>query len=98
MNAALGFGGVVLGVVGCLSTIVTLAIGLKNRSDLLRMSRTCAFMILETAVLSFIAMERALITGTSRWFMATNGSSSTPALYGFATLWSALEARSCCGR
>ena len=93
MNAALGFGGVVLGVVGCLGAIVTLAIGLKNhRSDLLRMSRTYAFMILGAAVLSFIAMERALITRDfSLKFVATNGSSSTPALYNFATLWSALE-------
>jgi len=93
VNAALGFGGVVLGVVGCLGAIVTLAIGLKNhRSDLLRMSRTYAFMILGAAVLSFIAMERALITRDfSLKFVATNGSSSTPALYNFATLWSALE-------
>ncbi|WP_421120875.1 heme lyase CcmF/NrfE family subunit [Aquihabitans daechungensis] len=93
MNAALGFGGVVLGVVGCLGAIVTLAIGLKNhRSDLLRMSRTYAFMILGAAVLSFIAMERALITRDfSLKFVATNGSSATPALYNFASLWSALE-------
>ncbi len=93
MNAALGFGGVVLGVVGCLGAIVTLAIGLKNhRSDLLRMSRTYAFMILGAAVVSFIAMERALITRDfSLKFVATNGSSTTPALYNFASLWSALE-------
>ena len=93
MNAALGFGGVVLGVVGCLGAIVTLAIGLKNhRSDLLRMSRTYAFMILGAALLSFFAMERALITRDfSLEFVATNGSSKTPALYNVATLWSALE-------
>jgi cytochrome c-type biogenesis protein CcmF len=93
MNAALGFGGVVLGVVACLGAIVTLAIGLKNhRSDLLRMSRTYAFMILGAAVVSFFAMERALITRDfSLKFVATNGSSKTPALYNFASLWSALE-------
>lgn len=93
MNAALGFGGVVLGVVGCLGAIVTLAIGLKNhRSDLLRMSRTYAYMILGAALLSFFAMERALITRDfSLEFVATNGSTKTPALYNFATLWSALE-------
>ncbi|MGN6693161.1 MAG: heme lyase CcmF/NrfE family subunit, partial [Aquihabitans sp.] len=93
MNAALGFGGVVLGVVGCLGAIVTLAIGLKNhRPDLLRMSRTYAFMILGAAVISFFAMERALITRDfSLEFVATNGSTKTPALYNVATLWSALE-------
>ncbi|HWJ63526.1 MAG TPA: heme lyase CcmF/NrfE family subunit [Acidimicrobiales bacterium] len=93
MNAALGFGGVVLGVVGCLGAIVTLAIGLKDhRTDLLRMSRTYAFMILGAALISFFAMERALITRDfSLEFVATNGSTKTPALYNFATLWSALE-------
>jgi cytochrome c-type biogenesis protein CcmF len=93
VNAALGFGGVVLGVVGCLGAIVTLAIGLKDhRSDLLRMSRTYAFMILGAAIVSFVAMERALITRDfSLKFVATNGSTATPALYNVATLWSALE-------
>lgn len=93
MNAALGTAGVVLGVVASLAGIVTLAMGLKGgRPDLLRMSRTYAFMVLGAATLSFIAMERALITRDfSLEFVANNGSSRTPALYNFATLWSALE-------
>jgi cytochrome c-type biogenesis protein CcmF len=93
VNAALGFGGVVLGVVGCLGAIVTLAIGLKShRPDLLRMSRTYAYLVLGAAVVAFVAMERALITRDfSVEFVANNGSTKTPALYNFATLWSALE-------
>ncbi|WP_426573682.1 heme lyase CcmF/NrfE family subunit [Aquihabitans sp. McL0605] len=93
MNAALGTGGVVLGLVGCLGAIVTLAFGLnKGRGDMLRMSRPYAFMIFGAALLCFIAMERALITRDfSLKFVAENGSSKTPALYNFATLWSALE-------
>jgi cytochrome c-type biogenesis protein CcmF len=93
VNAALGFGGVVLGVVGCIGAIVTLAIGLKNhRSDLLRMSKTYAFLIFGAGLVSFFAMERALITRDfSLEFVANNGSSKTPALYNVATLWSALE-------
>ncbi|MCU1356842.1 MAG: ccmF [Acidimicrobiales bacterium] len=93
MNAALGSFGVVLGFVGSLGAIVTLAIGLRgNRPDLLRMARTYAFMVLGGAVVSFAAMERALITRDfSLKYVATNGSSATPALYNFATLWGALE-------
>jgi len=93
VNAALGTGGVVLALVGSLGGIVTLAVGLRGRrSDLLRMSRTYAFMVLGGAVLAVAAMERALITRDfSLEYVANNGSHSTPALFNVATLWSALE-------
>ncbi|MCB1038169.1 MAG: heme lyase CcmF/NrfE family subunit, partial [Acidimicrobiales bacterium] len=93
MNAALGTGGVVLGLVGSIGAILTLAMGLKaDRPELLRMSRTYAFMVLGGAAVAFVAMERALITRDfTLKFVAENGSSTTPALYNFATLWSALE-------
>lgn len=60
--------GVVLGVVASLGAIVTLAMGLKaDRPELIRMSRTYAFMVMAGSALAFVAMERALITrGTSR--------------------------------
>lgn len=100
MNAALGTGGVVLGVVGSVGAIITLAMGLRTgRAELLRMGRTYAHLVLGGAILSFVAMQRALITRDfSVEFVANNGSSRTPPLYNFATLWSALEDRSCCGR
>jgi len=93
MNAAFGSGGVVLGFVGALGAIVTLGAGLRTkRPDLLRMGRTYALMVLGGAVVSFAAMERALITRDfSLRYVADNGSSATPALYNFATLWGALE-------
>ena len=93
MNAAFGAGGVVLGVVGSLGAIITLAVGLRGRRpELLRMSRTYAFMVLAGAVTAFAAMERALITRDfSLEYVAKNGSRATPALYNFAALWSALE-------
>ena len=93
MNAALGTGGVVLGVAGSIGAIVTLALGLRSgRPTLLAMSRTYALMVLGGAVLAFVAMERALITRDfSLKYVAENGSRSTPALYNFATLWGALE-------
>ena len=93
MNAAFGTGGVVLGVVGSLGAIVTLAVGLRSRrSELLAMSRTYALMVFGGAVVAFAAMERGLITRDfSMAYVAANGSSSTPAIYNFAALWSALE-------
>ena len=93
MNAAFGSGGVVLGFVGALGAIVTLAMGLRrNRPDLLGMAKTYAFMVFAGGAIAFAAMERALITRDfSLKYVATNGSSATPPLYNFATLWGALE-------
>jgi len=93
VNAAVGTGAVVLGLVSCLAGIATLAMGLRaRRPELLRMSRTYAWMVLGSALVAFAAMERALITRDfSLKFVAEHGSSRTPALYNFATLWSALE-------
>ncbi len=93
MNAALGYAGVVLGVAGSVGAIATLAVGLHGRdARLLRMGRSYAFLVLGGAVLAVFAMERALITRDfSLEFVAENGSSSTPALYNVATMWSALE-------
>jgi cytochrome c-type biogenesis protein CcmF len=93
VNAAFGAAGVVLGFVGSLGAIITLGLGLRSdRPELLRMSRTYALMVLGGAVVAFVAMERALITRDfSVRFVAEHGSSATPALYNFATLWSALE-------
>lgn len=93
MNAALGTGGVILGVVGSIGAIVTLAVGIRgNRADLLRMSRSYALIVFGGAVLSVAAMQRALITRDfSLEYVADNGSSATPALYNVATMWSALE-------
>ena len=93
MNAALGIGGVVLGLVACAGGIVTILLGLTGRRPhLLRSGATYAFMALAGSVLAVIAMERGLITRDfSLKFVADNGSRATPALYNVATMWSALE-------
>ena len=93
VNAALGTGGVVLGLVACVGGIVTLLLGLSGRRPhLLRSGATYALMALGGSVIAVIAMERALITRDfSVKFVAENGSHSTPALYNVATMWSALE-------
>jgi cytochrome c-type biogenesis protein CcmF len=93
VNAAVGVAGVVLGLCGAIGGIVTAALGLgARRKALLRQLPSFVALVLLGAVLAFGAMERALITRDfSVKFVAEHGSSRTPALYNFATLWSALE-------
>ncbi|MCB0977904.1 MAG: heme lyase CcmF/NrfE family subunit [Acidimicrobiales bacterium] len=63
-----------------------------RRPHLMAMSRTYALMVLGGGLLAFAAMERALITRDfSLEYVAKHGSTSTPPLYNFATLWGALE-------
>ena len=72
---------------------VTLSVGLRRqRPDLLRLGRTYTWVMLGAAVVAFAIMERALITRDfTVAYVAEHGSSRTPALFNFATLWSALE-------
>lgn len=93
VNANLGRVGVWMGTLTAACGIVFLLIGL-TRGDraLLRQSRVYAGLTFASALLAFIAMERALITRDfSLLYVARNGARATPALYNFATLWSALE-------
>ncbi|CAN5536806.1 heme lyase CcmF/NrfE family subunit [soil metagenome] len=93
MNAALGAGGVTLGFVGALLGAITLAVGLaRRRPSLLKLGRSYSWLVLLGALVAFVAMERALITRDfSLQYVAENGSTRTPAIYNFATLWAALE-------
>ncbi|HET8931097.1 MAG TPA: cytochrome c-type biogenesis CcmF C-terminal domain-containing protein, partial [Acidimicrobiales bacterium] len=93
MNLAIGSTAVLVGVFVAATAIVVLVVGLVNgRRDLLRTTPVFAGLLFTSAVVAFAAMERALITRdfTVR-FVAENGSSHTPALFNFATLWGALE-------
>ena len=93
MNNALGIAGVSLGLLGAVAGIVAIGLGLRGRQpDLLRTSRPFAFVVLAGALLAVIAMERALITRDfTVQYVADNGSTRTPPLFNFATLWAALE-------
>jgi cytochrome c-type biogenesis protein CcmF len=93
VNTALGTAGVALGLAGSVLGAVTLAVGLiRKRPGLLRLGRTYTFLIAGGALLAFVAMERALITRDfTVLYVAENGSTKTPALFNFATLWGALE-------
>ena len=73
--------------------VITVGVGLvKRRPELVRVGRRYAILTFGCALAAFAIMERALITRDfTVAFVAEHGSSRTPALYNFATLWSALE-------
>ncbi len=93
MNRALGLAGLLVGLGGCVIGIGVLAEGLRrDRPHLLRMGLPYALVSLAGAVLSTIAMQRALITRDyTVEFVFDHGSSSTPPLFNVAAMWSALE-------
>ena len=73
--------------------MITLAVGLvRGRPVLLRAGRTYAWLILAGALVAAGAMERGLLTHDfSMKYVADNGSRTTPTLYTFTGMWSALE-------
>ncbi len=93
MNAALGTAGVALGLAAAVIGAITIVIGLVgHKPALLRSSRLYVGLLIVGALLTFVAMERALITRDfSLSYVARNGSTRTPPLFNFAALWSALE-------
>ena len=93
MNAALGLIGVALGLLAAVSGVVTIGVGLlTGRPSLFRLARTFALWVLAGAVLSTVAMERALLVHDfSIVFVAANNSRGTPLLYSITGMWSALQ-------
>ena len=93
MNAALGGAADVLGLTSAAVGAATVGYGLvTKRPSLVRIGRRYAWFVFGAALAAFVVMERALITRDfTIAFVAEHGSSRTPALYNFATLWSALE-------
>ena len=93
MNVAIGTAGVALGLVASVVGALTIGYGLvRHKPHLLRLATAYALLVLLGGILCFVAMERALITRDfTVLYVAENGSTRTPALYNFATLWGALE-------
>jgi cytochrome c-type biogenesis protein CcmF len=93
VNRALGLAGIVVALVAAASAVVVLVAGIRSgRRDRLQMGRSYAFVVGIGALVAFLAMERALITRDfTVAYVAEHGSSTTPALFNVATLWSALE-------
>ena len=93
MNLVLGDVGVLVAFVASLFGIITLVAGLlEDRPAVRRTARWYAYLVLGGTVLSVVAMERALITRDyTVEYVAQVGSSTTPALFNVAALWSSLE-------
>lgn len=93
MNAALGSGAVVLGLVSSILGIITIAIGLaRKQASYVRLSKNYIWLVLAAALVTVFAMQRALLTNDfSVLFVHDNGSTTTPFPYNVAAMWSALE-------
>ena len=93
MNLALGRAGVTLGLAAAVLGVITVGYGLvRKRPDLVRLSRWYAALVFLGGFVAAFAMERALITRDfTVQYVADNGSTKTPALYNFATMWGALQ-------
>ncbi len=93
MNAALGSGFTLVGLVASIAGCVGGAYALINgRHHLLRQVRSWSWLVLLGALGAFVVMEIALFQRDySVSFVQQVGSPASPPLYNFAALWSALE-------
>lgn len=93
LNAAVGRGAILLGVLACtFGAAITIA-GLRNSDQrALKSSTRYSYLALFAAVVAVVIMERALITRDfSLAYVQQVGSTATPAMYNVTALWSALE-------
>ena len=92
-NVALGGAAVIVGLAAAAAGVLVTALGLARITPgWLRPARWLMAAIVLAAAAAFAVMERALITRDfTVKYVADNGSSATPAVFNFATLWGALE-------
>ena len=92
-NVAAGSAAVAVGLGAAVVGIAVTALGLAGRHRRwLRDARRLVLVMAVAAVAAVAVMERALITRDfTVKFVADHGSSTTPAVFNVATLWSALE-------
>ncbi len=92
-NVAAGSAAVAMGLGAAVVGAVVAALGVAGRHRRWgRDVRRMVFVMAAAAVVAVVVMERALITRDfTVKFVADNGSSTTPAVFNVATLWSALE-------
>ena len=92
-NVALGSASVAFGAACAVAAIMVIVAGLLGRRDTwFKDVKLLTGPMMLASIASIVVMERALITRDfTVLFVAENGSSQTPALFNFATLWSALE-------
>ena len=92
-NVALGGAAVIVGLAAAAAGVLVTALGLARITPgWLRPARWLMAAMVLAAAAAFAVMERALITRDfTVKYVADNGSSATPAVFNFATLWGALE-------
>ena len=92
-NVALGAVAVAVGLAAAVGGVLVTGLGLARIvPGWLRPARALVAVMAVAAVAAFAVMERALITRDfTVKYVADNGSSATPAVFNFATLWGALE-------
>ena len=93
MNGVIGRAAILVGLIASVSGAVSIVSAvLTHRNRLVRLSVQYIVFVAGAAVVAFAVMERALITRDfSLAYVAQVGSRSTPPLFNFAALWSALE-------
>jgi len=93
VNAALGRAGLLLMLAASVFGVLTVLYGIRrNDPRLLKQGPLYAYLAFGGIMLSFVMMQRALITRDfSLAYVQQVGSADTPALYNVAAMWSALE-------
>jgi len=93
VNAALGRAGLLLMLAASVLGALSVLYGIRNNDRrLLKQAPLYAWLAFGGIVLSFLMMQRALITRDfSLAYIQQVGSADTPALYNVAAMWSALE-------
>jgi len=93
VNVILGDAGIVLALAASLVAALTLVIGIRSdNKQLLRVGAKLTGGVFIGAAVSFIALERALITRDFAVdFVAINGTTTTALPFTISTAWSALE-------
>ncbi len=93
LNAVAGTVGLLAGLAAALFGAAQILVGLRQRDPkMLRAGNRYAYLVLAASALSFVAMERALITRDfSIQYIQDVGATTTPPLYNVTALWTALE-------
>lgn len=93
IGGPLGRASLIVGIVGAVFGLVACVLGTRQRdSKVLRLAPRFALLAAAASVASFAFMEYAMITRDfSLQYVQKVGSRSTPALYNFTAVWSALE-------
>lgn len=93
MNQLVGFGALTIGFTASICGFAGSVYGLvTNRKSVMRLIYQWSFLVATAAVIAFVVMEIALFQRDFTLdYVRTVGSSTTPALFNFAALWSSLE-------